>query len=274
MRKLALSLLAFLLPAGLTQAQVQLSAGTTHFQIYQGDKVIGSADTTIQPNSAGYAITSQGNMKLAKFTYSFTNNQHTDTNLNLVSNQLSGTVNGSPVTFTAHADSTGRQFQLSINAQGKQTSNTVDRHQHMVLLSDLDPAAYVILTQVAKQKPQTSWILLPKEQCIVVPSNYSTNPNVRGRLNGAQIDVQHTTVTISEQNGITVELYTGSDGKLLEADLPEQNFFVVHAGFQLIDRPQVKPPQGTAPPPPQQQNGQQQQPGGQQPQQAPPPPQQ
>ena len=260
MRKFALSLLAFLVPVGLTQAQAQLSAGSTHFQIYQGDKVIGSADATIQPTSAGYVVTSQGYMKLAKFTYNFTNNQQTDGNLNLISGQLSGTVNGSPVTFTTHADSTGRQFQLGINAQGKQTSNTVDRHQHMVLLADLDPAAYLILTQVAKQNPPTSWILIPKEQGIVVPSNYTANPSVRGRLNGTQIDVQHTTVTVSEQNGITVELYTAHDGQqLLEADLPEQNFFVVHAGFQLIDRPEVKPPKGTAPPPPQQQNGQPQQ---------------
>lgn len=261
MRKLALSLFALVLPIGLSQAQ--LPTDSTHFQIYQGDKVIGSADSTIQANSAGYAINSQGNIKLSKFSYNFTNNQHTDSNLNLVSDQLSGTVNGSQVTFTAHADSTGRQFQISINAQGKQTSNTVDRHQHMALLADLDPAAYIILTQIAKQNPPTSWILLPKEQGIVVPSNYTADPSVRGRLNGTQVDVQHTTVTISEQNGITVELYTARDGQLLEADLPEQNFFVVHAGFQLIDRPQAKPPRSPNPPP-QQQNGQQQQ-------QAPPP---
>jgi hypothetical protein len=266
MRKLALSLFALVLPVGLSQAQVQLPAGSTHFQIYQGDKVIGSADATIQPNSAGYSISSQGNMKLSKFSYSFNNSQHTDGNLNLVSDQLSGTVNGSQVAFTAHADSTGRQFQISINAQGKQTSNTVDRHQHMALLADLDPAAYIILTQIGHQNPPTSWILLPKEQGIVVPSNYTTNPSVRGRLNGTQIDVQHTTVTISEQNGITVELYTAHNGQqLLEADLPEQNFFVVHAGFQLIDRPQSKPPRSPNPPP-QQQNGQ-----PQQQQQAPPP---
>src|ERR1700721_1634432 len=106
MRKLALSLLALVLPVGLSQAQVQLAAGSTHFQIYQGDKVIGSADATIQPHSGGYSINSPGNMKLSKFSYNFTNSQHTDSNLNLVGDQLSGTVNGSQVTFTAHADST------------------------------------------------------------------------------------------------------------------------------------------------------------------------
>jgi hypothetical protein len=269
-------LLSFLLPIGFTQAQaqtaaapVQLPAGSTHYVIYQGDKTVGSADATIQPTPAGYTVTSQGKMSLSKFSYSFANTQHMDKSLNLVSDQINGTVNGSPVTFTAHADSTGRQFQININANGKQTQNTVDRHQHLVLLPDLDAAAYTLLVRLAQQNPPTSWILIPKEQGILVPSKYTSGSSVRGRLNGNQVDVLHTTVTVGEQNPIGVELYYGRDGALLEADLPEQNFFVVRDGFKLIDRPKPVPPRGVAPPPPQ--NGQQpsQQQTQQQPQQQP-----
>jgi hypothetical protein len=261
---------ALLLLVGFAQAQnqtvpAQLPDGTTHFVISQGDKSVGTTDTTIQTTAAGYTVTSQGKMSLSKFTYSFTNTQHLDKSLNLVSDQINGTVNGSPVTFTAHADPSGRQFQISINAQGKETQNTVDRHQHLVLLPDLDASAYVLLVRMAQQNPLTSWILIPKEQGLLVPSKYTPGSSVRGSLNGAQVDVQHTTVTVGEQNPISVELFYGQDGGLLEADLPEQNFFVVRDGFKLIDRPKPVPPRGVAPPP-QQQGGQQQPAQSQQPQ--------
>jgi len=244
--------LALLLPAGVTQAQsqaaVQLPAGSAHFTIYQGDKSVGSADRNIEATPYGYTITSQGKMSLSKFSYSFTNTQHLDHALNLVSDEITGTVNGKPVTFTAHADPTGRQFNISINAEGKQTQNTLDRHQHLVLLPDLDPAAYSLLVRIGLENPPTSWILVPKEQGILVPSTYDRGSSVRGRLNGTQVDVQHLTTTVGEQNPISVELYYGRDGDLLEADLPEQNFFVVRDGFKLIDRPKPTPPRGTAPP--------------------------
>jgi hypothetical protein len=264
-------LLGISLSAGFAKAQspAPLPSGSSHFLIYQGDKSVGSADRTIQATPNGYAVTSQGKMSLSKFSYSFTNNQRLDHSLNLVSDQLEGTVNGKPVTFTAHADSTGRQFQIDINADGKQTQNTVDRHQHLVLLSDLDPAAYTLLVNIGLGSPQTSWILVPKEQGLLVPSTYTRGSSVRGRMQTNQVDVQHLTVTVGEQNPISVELYYGHDGDLLEADLPEQNFFVVRDGFKLIDRPKPTQPRGQAPPP---QNGQQpngQQPNGQQPNGAP-----
>ncbi len=246
-------LLALVLPAGIVRAQTpaQLPAGSSHFLIYQGDKSVGSADRKIEATPAGYTITSQGKIDLSKFGYSFTNTQRLDHALNLVSDQITGAVNGKPVTFTAHADSTGRQFDIGINAEGKQTQNTIDRHQHLVLLPDLDPAAYTLLTQVGMANPPTSWILIPKEQGLLVPSTYTRGSSVRGRIQGNQVDVQHMTVTVGEQNPISVELYYGRDGDLLEADLPEQNFFVVHDGFKLIDRPKPTPPKGESAPPPQ-----------------------
>jgi hypothetical protein len=72
------------------------------------------------------------------------------------------------------------------------------------------------------------------------------------------VDAHHTSVVVSEQNGITVELYYTSEGALLEADLPEQNFYVIRDDFKLQTRPHYAPPRGSAPPANQ---GQPQQPG-------------
>ncbi|MFY9939867.1 MAG: hypothetical protein WAK33_23485 [Silvibacterium sp.] len=244
--RLSALLLSSLLPA-VARAQTPLAAGSGHYTVYQGDKAVGASDYAIQLTPNGFTVTSHGKLNLTKFSYSFSNSQHLDGNLNLVSDQLSGTVNGNAVTFAVDADSTGRQFQINISANGKQTQNTVDRHQHLVLLPDLDPAAYVLLTRMAMENPPTSWILIPKENGILVPSTIIRGSSVRGQLNGSQMDVQHATISVNAENSVSVDVYYNSNGQVLEADLPQQNFFVVHDGFKLIDRP--KPTAPSAPPP-------------------------
>jgi hypothetical protein len=239
-------LLSLALPVAGIYAQTPLQAGSGHYALYQNDKVVGSADCDVQPTPNGYTIVSHGKLNLTKFSYSFTNTQHIDGQRNLVSDQLSGTVNGSPATFTATADSTGRQFQISISANGKQSQNTVDRHQHLVLLPDLDPAAYMLLTRVVMDNPPSSWVLIPKENGILVPSTIARGSSVRGKLNGSLMDVQHATVTVGSENSISVDLYYTAEGRVLEADLPQQNFFVVRDGFKLVNRPQPLAPSAPA----------------------------
>jgi hypothetical protein len=270
MRFLSFSfLLALVLPAGMMQAQTTLSAGSSHYSVLQGDKTVGSSEFTVTPTAAGYTISSRGDLHLSKLSYSFTNSQNLDHMLNLVSDQITGTVNGSPVTFTVHADSSGREFQIDVNAQGKDTQNSVDRHQHLALLPDLDAAGYMLLTRIGMENPQVSWVLIPKENGLLVPSVYTHDANVRGRVDGRDIDVLHTTVAVSAQNAINVELFYTQEGRLLEADLPQQNFFVVRDGFKLTNRPKFaapRSPDANAPAP--QQNGAPQYPA---PQGAPPP---
>jgi hypothetical protein len=270
--------LALLVPAAVGQAQTPLPSGTTHYTIYQGDKSVGSSDATIAPAPSGYTITSHGELHLSKFSYSFNNTQNLDHMLNLVSDQITGTVNGSPVTFTINSDSTGRQFNIKVNAKGKETQNTIDRHQHLAVLADLDAAGYILLTRIGLANPAVSWALIPKENGLLVPTVYQEQSGVQGTLNGSPVDAEHMTVTVSAQNSITVELFHTPEGRLLEADLPEQNFFVVLNGFKLTNRPKFAPPHSpeeNAPPPqqngapyPNQQNGPPQYPN---PQGAPPP---
>jgi hypothetical protein len=244
--------LALLLPAGMVQAQTTVPAGASHYTITQDGKSVGSAEFTATPTASGYTITSHGNLRLSKLTYSFTNTQNLDRALNLVSDQITGTVNGDPVTISIKADPTGRQFNINVSAKGKNTQNTVDRHQHLALLPDLDPAGYMLLTRIGLQNPQVSWALIPKESGLLVPTIYGQDPGVRGRLDGRDIQVEHTTVTVSAENAINVELFHTRDGRLLEADLPQQNFYVSLDGFKLTNRPKFAPPRSPEPPPQQQ----------------------
>lgn len=241
---------ALLVPSAFAQA-VGVPLGSSHYTLVQADsgKAVGSAEADVATVPGGYQISSHGDLKMPKFTYSYSNSNRLDEQLNIVRDQLTGTVNGDQVTFTMASDSTGRQFQISISASGKTTTNTVDRHQHLALLPDLDPAAYIEMTHFALERSPTTWIIIPKQNGLLVPAQYNARPEVSATFQGQSIAVHHTSVVVSEQNGITVELYYASDGRLLEADLPEQDFYVIRDGFRLQNRPHYTPPRGAAPPP-------------------------
>ena len=252
MRLTFFSALAPFVLAGLAVAQTPaLPPGESHFSIVQASdgKNVGSADCTVNPAPSGYRIVSHGSLKLAKFSYSFTNDNRLDSQLNIVRDQLSGVVNGAEVTFGLNSDPTGKQFQVSITSGGKATSNSFDRHQNTVLLADLDPAAYVAIAHFALAHPPTTWTVIPKQNGLLIPAQYSAQPDVRGTFHGQPVDAHHVTVTVSEENGFTVEVYYTGEGALLEADLPEQNFYVIRDDFKLQSRPHYAPPHGQAPPP-------------------------
>lgn len=236
-----------------------LPAGSAHFNIVQDKKTVGTTDCDISALSSGYQVNSRG--QVDKYKYSFTNSSKMDANLNTVHNQLSGNVKGSAVTFSMNSDTSGRQFNVSINAGGKTTTTNFDRHQHTVLLADLDAAAYIEMTHFALQHPQSAWVVIPKSEGVLVPADYEPQSDAQGSWKGKTISVHHTSVVVSSENGITVEIYYTDDGTLLEADLPEQNFWVIRDGFDLQNRPKYQPPHGSAPPAPNQQQGQPQQQG-------------
>jgi hypothetical protein len=254
-------------------AQTTLTPGTVSYTIQQDGKNLGAASYSVQNAPNKYIITSNGKMTESKFSYAFSNTQKLDTALNLITAQLNGVVSGKAVSFTATSDPTGRQFKLDISADGQQKSNTIDRNLNAAMLTDLDPAGYMLLAQVAMRSPTNAWVLIPKENGFLVPVKFSPQPDTQGRLNGQSLPVRYTSAAISTQNAITVELFYSPDGKLLEADLPQQNFYVIRDGFKLTNRPKPPaPPHGQAPPPQDQQQGQQ--PDQQQPGQYQQPPQQ
>lgn len=248
--------LAFSLPVPLIAQGVPV--GQNHYSLVQASdgKAVGSADCTVSSVASGYQIDSRGNITLAKLSYSFSDSNRLDPQLNIVHDQLSGTVNGQQVTFSLTSDPSGRQFQASIVASGKTTTNSFDRHQRTVLLPDLDPAAYIEMAHFALAHPPTAWGIIPKQNGVLVPADYEPQADAHGTLQGQGVLVHHTSVVVNAVNGITVEIYYTNDGTLLEADLPEQNFYVIHDGFRLENRPQYQPPRGSAPPPEQQQPGQ------------------
>src|ERR1700743_220681 len=173
--KLFLSAAALVTSASFAQTTT-LAPGTVSYTIQQDGKNLGAASYTVQNAPNKYILTSNGKMTESKFSYAFPNTQKIDTALNLITAQLNGVVSGKAVSFTATSDPTGRQFKFDISANGQQQTNTVDRNLNTVMLTDLDPAGYMLLTQVAMRSPANAWVLIPKENGFLVPVKFSPSP--------------------------------------------------------------------------------------------------
>ncbi len=250
---LSLSLAAFLLSGSAALAQVALPSTGGHYTVSENGKTLGEAQFSVAPVQGGDTLTSSGGMKFDKFSYSFNSTATVDSQGNLVHNQLTGSVHGSKasgnnIQFNTASDPTGRTFNMKINADGKATSDQVDRHRNTVLAPDLDPAAYTLMVHLALAQPKTAWVIIPKQNGILVPADYSLLDDLNGTLNGQQLSVKHTAVALSMQNSIVIELFYTSAGQLLEADLNAQNIHVTLDGFKLANHPKpIAPPPGESP---------------------------
>ena len=247
------SLLVLLAGSSAVFAQSALRAGVTQYTVTQDGKQVGDAQASVATISGGSVLTSSGGMKLDKFSYSFQSAATVDSEGNLVRDRLTGSVHGAKVSgndiqFDTASDSTGRNFQINITADGKHTTNTLTRHRNTVLMPDLDPAAYTLMAHLALSRPQTAWILVPKQDGILVPADYRLLTDLSGTLNGQHITVKHSAVAVGMQNAIVVELFYTASGDLLEADLDAQGLHVAQDGFKLLNRPKPVPPPASAPP--------------------------
>ncbi len=224
------------------------------YTVSQQGRSLGEAQYGVVPVAGGEELHSSGSMKLNNFNYSYQNTAVVDAQFNLVHDALSGSVQSAnapakKVEFTTAADATGRQFNLTIEADGKQTSNTVDRHQNLVLLPDLDPAALTLMVHFAIGQPRLAWVLLPKENGILAPAQYTLAGYLEGTLNGRPVTVRHAVAAIGDENAVVVELFFLADGTLLEGDLNAQNLQVIRDHFKLKNRPTpAAPSSGQAPP--------------------------
>ncbi len=254
-----LPLIALASPLGLPAlslpalAQVPLPASGAHYSVTQNGKTLGEAQFAVAPIAGGNTLTASGHMQLNTFSYSFHDQATVDAQGNLVRDTLTGSVQGAKasgknIQFTTASDATGRNFEISIDADGKRSTNAVDRHRNTVIAPDLDPAAYTLMVKIAREHPQTAWVLIPKETGLLVPALYSPLGDLNGTLNGQSVPVKHWVAALSDQNSIVIELFATEDGQLLEADLNAQNFHVVRDGFTLLNRPKpVAPPAGEPP---------------------------
>ncbi len=234
-----------LLLAAVSFAQGQgLQPGSAHFTIHQGEQPVGTCSFEIHQDSQGYRIRSHGNVKMQDLSYAFSKTEHLDPAMEIADETLSGTVNGSAVTFAVHPD--GNKFAIDISADGQSYKNSLDRHPQTIFFPDFDPSSYEVLQHFIEQQASgvQAWALIPKQTGLLMNVKLEDKGTLQGTLNGTSLKVHHRTLTIGS---VSSDVYGDNQGELMEVDIPSQGFVMVRDQFQL--QPPPKPDQA---PPPQQ----------------------
>jgi hypothetical protein len=245
----------------LTLGSLAAAAQSAGFTVSQNGHSVGTASYTITPAQTGFSSESLVNVSMQGLNYALSKTERLGPAYQLKHVLLSGTVNGSAVNIIARPDAA--QLLMNISANGRASTTRLADHTAAVFLPDFDPGALeTLLALNAAQSGRDLWAVIPKRTGSVVPITITADDAEQGTLNGQPITVRHIT---AEFSGAKMELFASPKNHLLQAELPQEGFALVHKGFVLT------PPKTAPKAPPQQSAAQQQSAPAQQQQPAPQP---
>lgn len=238
-RRLTFPALAGFFVLGFLVVAPAVSAQAGAFDILLNGARVGTANCNFVTTGEGYTSTSIVRVSLQGLDYSLSKTETLSPSNELQQVLLNGVVNGQAVTIAAVPDA--GQFVLDISASGRKTTARLPAHAGAVMMPDFDPGALeTLLTLAVQHNNRDLWAIIPKKTGSILPVQLATYPDQQGTLDGKTIDVHHLVATIADAK---VDLFSGPDNRLLQAELPQQGFAVVRHGFVL------KPPaQAPAPP--------------------------
>jgi hypothetical protein len=212
-----------------------LAAQSASFAVSQLGHDVGTAEFRFSATDAGVDSTSSVRIAMQGLDYALSKTEVLDEANHIQHVVLSATVNGQAVNVTGKPDAS--QFLLNISANGRSSTTRLAGHSNAVFLADFDPGGLqTLLALGARQSNRDVWAILPKQAGSVEPVQLATYADEQGTLDGKPISVHHLIATIA---GADTDLFSGSDGELLQAELPQQGFSLTRKGFVLT--PPKKP---------------------------------
>ena len=238
----------WVLALGLISVGARALGQSGEFTVSQNGKAVGTANFSVLAKQGGFDSTSMVRVSMQGLNYALSKTEELSLSRSLVHMQLSASVNGSAVNVTAKPD--GTQLLMNISANGRSKTSQLPLHAQAVFLADFDPGGLETLLAVAtKSNHRDLWAIIPKQSGSVEAVQLATYPDEQGTLNGSPVTVHHLVATIASAS---TDLFSGAEGQLLQAELPQDGFALVRKGFVL--KPPAKAP---APPPTSQPNPQQ-----------------
>jgi hypothetical protein len=238
--------------AGVPPPARQAAAATEHppvplplsgsFTVNQMGHAVGTAEFRLVAGASGYDSASTVHVSMQGLNYALSKTEQLDPAHHLAHVLLSATINDQAVNVTARPDA--GQILVNISANGRSTTTRLAGHPGAVLLPDFDPGALQTLLVLAEaQNGRDLWAILPKQAGSIEAVQLATYADEQGELDGRSLAVHHVVATIAKSE---TDLFVGPDNQLLQAELPQQGFSLIHKGFVL--RPPKRP--GAAPEPP------------------------
>lgn len=229
MRRVVFPALAGIFALGPLLVAPLASAQTGTFEILLNGERIGTATCNFTAGAEGYNSTSIVRVSMQGLDYSLSKTEQLSSSNELRNVLLSGVVNGQAVNITAAPDS--GQLVLDISANGRKTTSRLATHPGAVILPDFDPGALETLLALAIERNNRDlWAIIPKKSGSIEPVQLATYADDQGTLDGKPVTAHHLVATIA---GAKIDLFSGPDNRLLQAELPQQGFALVRNGFVL-----------------------------------------
>jgi hypothetical protein len=209
------------------------------FTVSQHGQPVGTASYRIEAASGGFDSTSIVRISMEGLDYALSKTERLGPASQFRNVQVSGAVNGSAVTVSGAPEAT--QVVLTVSASGRSSTARLPLHPAAVFLPDFDPGALqTLLTLAAARNGRDLWAILPKQAGSVEPVTLATYTDEKGTLDGKAIVVHHLVATVASS---ATDLFSGPEGLLLQAELPQQGFALVRKGFVLTPpaKPQAPP---------------------------------
>jgi hypothetical protein len=216
--------LGFLVVAPMTSAQ----AGGA-FEILLKGKRVGTASCEFTARAQGYNSASIVSVSMPGLDYALSKTEKLSSSDQLERVLLSGVVNREAVSIIAAPDS--NQIVLQISANGRKFISRLAARPGAVIMPDFDPGALETLLALAVQRNSRGlWVIIPKKAGSIEPVQLATYADEQGTLDGKLIAVHHLIATIA---GERTDLFASPKNRLLQAELPQQGFVLLHKGFIL-----------------------------------------
>ncbi len=197
------------------------------FQVELNGKQVGTASCNFVATLNGYNSTSLVRVTTKGLDYSLSKSEQLSPANELRHVMLSAVVNNEAVTVTG-ASSAG-QILLEFSANGQKTKAKLQAHTGAIFMPDLDPGALeTLLALAAERNNRGLWAIIPKHGGSIEPIVLATYADQQGLLNGKTVTVHHLVATITKSK---MELFSGSNNQLLQAELPQEGFTLVRKGF-------------------------------------------
>lgn len=215
-----------------------VSAQSGAFEILLNGKQIGTANCNFASAGGGYNSTSVVHVAMQGLDYSLSKSEQLSSANELQHVLLSAVVNSQAVTIMGEPDS--GQLVLEISASGRKTTSRLAAHAAAVMLPDFDPGALETLLALAVEyNNRDLWAIIPKKAGTVEAVQLATYADQQGTLNDQTVAVHHLVATIA---GARIDLFSGPENRLLQAEFPQQGFAFIRKGFVLKPSPQAAAP--------------------------------
>jgi hypothetical protein len=224
--------IAFALPA---------LAQSGSFIVSQNASVVGSSTFTVKATPKGYDSSSLVRVSMQGLNYSLSKDETLNSANRPLHVLLSGIVNGSAVNIVGRPEN--GQFLLNISANGRSSTTRLDGHANAVVLPDFDAGALeTLLVMAAQQNNRDLWAIIPKDAGSIQAVRLATYADQHGTYEGKPIVAHHLLATIGSD---TIDLFSGPENQLLQAELRQQGFALVRKGFVLTPPAKAGAPPAT-----------------------------